>query len=170
MKIANKVIFLDIDGVLNTAQSVLLQAWDKRTDGYTDKKWCPIACSNLRLILAACPDVDLVVSSVWRRLYNKQELKKIFKKNKLPGGRIKSATPLEKRGEDVARGILIQRWLSDNKNVKEFVIIDDDKDMAHLKKHLYQTDSLNGLTLRTALDIVKKFTGKDVNIWEVTKR
>jgi hypothetical protein len=72
----------------------------------------------------------------------------------------------------VQRGIEIQAWLDANANVpegsilmpkltvEEFVIVDDDSDMAHLtESKLVQTDNDLGLTLKNAREIIKRFGG-----------
>jgi len=163
-----QVIFLDIDGVMNTSQSLLLQNWEDPKK-MTDKKWCPLACSHLRLILESCPDVKIILSSAWRCFYKINKMKYILKKNGLEAGRLKDYTPQERPTEFVDRGILIQRWLDEHPEVEEFVIIDDNSDMAHLKDKLFQTDSRIGLTLPIALDIIEVFTGKKPNIWSVSR-
>jgi hypothetical protein len=50
------------------------------------------------------------------------------------------------------RGEEIQAWLTENPDVTQFVILDDDSDMAHLIDHLVQTDHKVGLT---AADVKK---------------
>lgn len=100
--------------------------------------FCPIACSNIQLLLDENPDLHIVVSSVWRS-WGVWWLKRIFKRNGIDPIRLIGVTPRE--GEDangspemLGRGNQIQHWLNRHKHVTKFVIVDDDSDMVHLKR------------------------------------
>jgi len=142
-----KVIFLDMDGVMNSWQS---SYWYKEMLGHKEEEWvnyraedidkeddefseyskqlCPIACANLRSILEDYPDTRIVISSTWRRGRTIEWFNKLFKMFKI----IKEDRVIGKTdvmpGEE--RGYEIEEWLkSTEETVEEFVILDDDGDM-----------------------------------------
>lgn len=65
-----RVIFCDFDGVLNSVASFIYNNRQNLlglTDVPTHESFDPIACSNLQFILEELPDVQVVVSSTWRK-------------------------------------------------------------------------------------------------------
>lgn len=147
-----KIIFLDIDGVLNSVQSAHMyhRMWIQKDKPFGRRKmredeFCPIACSNLLCILDEVPDAKIVVSSSWRIGNTLEELQAILENIGVPKDRVIDKTPVMRQ---CGRGIEIQQWLTDfaHKEHLEFVILDDDSDMAHLKDKLIQTDCCTGLT------------------------
>lgn len=97
-----KVIFLDIDGVLNI---------------HWKKKWDPICVNNLNQILILTGS-QIVITSTWKHSYNIQQLQEIFIEQGI-NGEIIDATP--NIGD---RGAEILSWLSTHKPDK-WVVIDD---------------------------------------------
>ncbi len=80
-----KVIFLDIDGVLNTSGHIEWRFKQKRRR--TQEYWCPIACSNLNAIgEVADGEVGIVISSTWRLGRTAKQLRELLYYNniKLP--------------------------------------------------------------------------------------
>lgn len=67
-----KLIFLDIDGVLNSEQSQCMyyhhKAWieSKLGKGSKTRELCPISISNLDYLMRETPDARVVISSSWR--------------------------------------------------------------------------------------------------------
>lgn len=120
-----KIIFLDIDGVLN----VYPQGYDEYGAIFH-----PHLVENLKLILDRT-GAKIVVSSTWRRS-GLSIMKEMWEKRGLPGEVI-DITPFEtdvvERGtcefyDQVDRGFEIQQWIDDNQ-IQDFVILDDDNDM-----------------------------------------
>lgn len=116
-------------------------------------RFCPIACSNVQYLLEKFPDLRLVISSVWRS-WPDRYLRKILDRNGIDSSRMIGITPLS-TGVDVhgrpargARGYQIQEWLSAHPEVGQFVIVDDDADMAHLIGYLVKTDGREGFSWR----------------------
>jgi hypothetical protein len=142
-----KVLFLDIDGVLNSEQ--FYRALYRQVNvalALTD--FCPIACSNLMEILVEAPEVKIVVSSSWRIGTELSELRQILWANaKVPENRVIDKTPLLSDWGG-PRGFEIQAWLDKHPEVTKFVILDDTDDMEHLKPFLVLTDLKHGLQLR----------------------
>jgi len=152
-----KILFLDIDGVLNSAQSAL---YHRKAHGerMPEFELCPIATSNLQYIFEQVPDLRIVVSSTWRG-WGIKRMKSILSDYKIRPGYVIDVTPWieTKDGKHVKRGIEIQTWLDRNKDmVTDFVIVDDDSDMEHLLPYLVQTDGYEGLMWRKAQEIIDK--------------
>jgi hypothetical protein len=167
-----KIIFLDIDGVLNS-WNVLLKR--KYLDNSKEKGY-DLYYENgivLKYILTEIPEVKIVLSSCWR--YSENNIIKIkeFFKNELyiDPNIIIDKTPRIVRDDDyikingkdyttVYRGEEIQAWitkfLNEGNFIDKFVILDDDSDMLHLKDHLVQTHSDYGLTWVQAEEIIER--------------
>lgn len=120
-----KVIFLDIDGVLN----VYCQGRDEY--GCTFHKHFE---DNLRWIIEET-GAKIVISSTWRR-DGLDVMQNLWKHRNLPGEVI-DITPTEVDVVEygtcefydlVDRGHEIQQWINDH-NIDNYVIIDDDNDM-----------------------------------------
>lgn len=131
----DKVIFLDIDGVLINFPSL------------RENK----ACSRCVALLNRLTDIakaKLVVSSTWR----KQGLEKVRQQLKTWGvtGEVVGITPVLDRIENgvfvsVSRGNEIQAYLNNHPEVYRFVILDDESDMSSLSRYLVQTEYEIGL-------------------------
>lgn len=112
----SKIIFLDIDGVLN----VMSQEFDDYGQLFN-----PIFVKNLADIIEKT-NAKLVISSTWRYSGLKQMVN-MWKYRNLPGEIIGITPDLYK---DVDRGDEIKAWLEKNiDKVDNYCIIDDDEDM-----------------------------------------
>lgn len=120
-----QILFLDIDGVMNSEQSIHYYSGDD--------KFCPIAHHNLKIFCKEMPDLKIVISSSWRQFYSLDELKKMFYPD--IAERIISTTEAFSN----IRGHEIAKWLKDNPT-ESFAILDDDEDMAELKDRLCRTN------------------------------
>lgn len=130
-----KVIFLDIDGVLVTRNSIKYQHLnypDESTILFSKK-----AIKNLNKLIRLT-DAKIVISSTWRLFHKVEDLQKIFKKQKVKG-EIVSTTSVEKATleEDIPRGKKIADWLEQHSNVEQYVIIDDDVQADCIQFHPY---------------------------------
>ena len=136
---ANKIIFLDVDGVLNNESWVIRCAeednyYPLRENGLEDR-----ALALLAYIVRET-GASVVISSSWRRISAAmQSLLQDLAKWKIP---VVGETPLI--SGDI-RGNEIQAWLDEHPEVERFVILDDDDDMGDLIPHLVQTTWKNGL-------------------------
>ena len=132
-----KVIFLDIDGVLNS------WAWtDKEGERESFPGWNkvdPEACARLNRIVEAT-GAKVVISSTWRKALRLSEIRGVLAKC---GAKVDviGATPVLWK----PRGLEIQSWLDGPDDVEAFVILDDDADMEHLVGKLVQTSCATGL-------------------------
>ena len=131
-----KVIFLDVDGVLNSSQ-----------DGFNIK----LETTKHLVLLKQLVDetgAEIVLSSSWR-IYDKT---RAFIKKKLEEYGIALIGVTPDTGE--SKGKEIKKWLDETPySIESFVILDDDSDMdeyAHAK--LVKTDSNIGLQ---KADIIK---------------
>lgn len=120
--------------------------------------FCPIACSNVQYLLDKFPDLSIVVSSTWRSR-GLMYVRAVLDRNGVDPKRVVGVTPTF--GEDLdgkaptqliggqsypatVRGHQIQAWLNAHREVGQFVIVDDDSDMAHLIGYLVKTDGGEG--------------------------
>lgn len=163
-----KIIFLDFDGVLNSAQSA--QFWHSRRDQtqwennmyrdwpgtlkeYIAMEFCPIALGNLEELIKRNPDVKIVVSSTWRFGETPETLKKILSPSKIIGDAIIDVTPAFR---DSCRGEEIKAWLDKHPEVINYVIIDDDSDMLESQQNNFvNTDNYEGFMFRDMLKACK---------------
>ena len=153
-----KILFLDIDGCLNSHQSA---AYFHRLGVNPNKHFCPIALSNLLSILEEFPDLRLVISSTWRLGETLESMQQKLGSLGVPAERIISLTPRHPRNHDgvsVPRGEEIAAWLKMyGKDVSHYVILDDDADMAGVQDALVQVDEWHGLMRRDAVAIMDRF-------------
>lgn len=161
-----KVLFLDIDGVLNSAasahlhhdykkQSSFVKFTEPNQQDFCSYDFCPVAVSNLYYILKEVPDLKVVVSSMWRLGRTIAELQSIFIYLGLPSDRIIDKTPLINDDINGVRGEEIQEWLNKNP-VNKYAILDDDSDMLPSQiPNFFNTDALNGLTFTDAQKVIE---------------
>jgi hypothetical protein len=142
-----KVIFLDIDGVLNSAEF-----FHRRFEERGNR-----APSNLREHDQLDPDgirclntiiertgARIVISSTWRLRNDFRQVIRLLKRQGLKG-HILGRTP-RLSGEGIVRGHEIAAWLFSQIDWPEgIVILDDDSDMAHLMPWLVKTSNDMGL-------------------------
>ena len=159
-----RVIFLDIDGVLNSERYALKLEEKHRQLGHPeDSRACgcfkihhqidPDAIARLNRLVAVT-EAKIVISSTWRKLFDPPELRLVLEEHGLvaeiigqtPDGHVEPQMldvygPLER----IYRGYEIDFWLRHHPEVDRFVILDDGSDMAMHKNRLVQTDSDDGL-------------------------
>lgn len=161
-----KVLFLDFDGVLNSAASFL---WEKRKKTLRiQDTLSPICASNLQFILERDRDIKVVISSTWRRIHTLVELKNVLDKYGVFDAKIISQTPMYM---DSHRGREIRAWLDDNPNVTKYAILDDDinaKTAVELeegvidpKGRVFLTTWEDGLSMSTACQVSDYFRGPE---------
>lgn len=111
-----KVIFLDIDGVLNLCYP--------ERDKY-GSLFHPELVNNLNNLIQLT-DAKIVISSSWRHS-GLSEMKDMWEFRNLPGEVI-DITPsfMHQRGTSLCRGDEIQQWLNEHPEVTNYVYIDDD--------------------------------------------
>ena len=139
-----KILFLDIDGVLNSgafiATKKLEQSLVPSKDSWWQEMLDPNAIDLLNRLLRRT-EAKVVVSSSWRHALEVEDLRRIlggvgFK------GEVIGMTP--KRG-GLCRGDRIKLWLDSVDDIESFVILDDDDDMGGFDERLVLTDGDFGL-------------------------
>lgn len=130
-----KVIFLDIDGVLVTRNSIIYQYLNFPDD--TDIRFSKKAVKNLNKLIRLTK-AKIVISSTWRLFHSLEDLKNIIKKQGI-SGEIISTTSVEKATieEGIPRGQKISDWLEQHPEVEQYVIIDDDVQADCIQFHPY---------------------------------
>jgi len=128
-----RVIFLDIDGVLNSSRTAV--AYQQMLQRDLD----PVAVRMLHRLVMTC-EASIVVSSVWRLGDDWREL--VWSCLRAAGWPVEyyrwlrdndyyGESPLIDRTDrsGPTRGHEIQRWLDDHPEVTDYLILDDDNDM-----------------------------------------
>jgi len=140
-----KILFLDIDGVLNSqeyfADETNFAVEPSTYLGYYAEKMDPKLVLRLNEILART-GAKVVISSSWRSMFSKEEILECLLTNGFVGEIIDTTLRLL---QDI-RGTEIQIWLDNTQeSVESFVILDDDSDMGPLEDKLVQTTWAKGL-------------------------
>lgn len=143
-----KLIFLDIDGVLINQATC-------RHFGVVDP-----ACVKELNRLTDTTGAKIVLSSCWRIGWPVKEVQRHFKEKWGITGEVIGKTPVDWNQE---RGNEIQMWIDEflhTDTIESIVIIDDDRDMAHLLPFLVQTTFTWGLTPTLADEAISKLNNK----------
>lgn len=155
------VVFLDIDGVLNTSAYLASHNVSEHAADdwmYWASEINPDQVAILNEIVKARPDVSFVLSSSWRTSFGtiEESTERVQWMLEAQGflGKIVSATPDLGR----PRGQEIAAWLADHQEVTQFVIVDDCDDMLHLNSFLVQTDPHHGITRDQVRQMLRKLT------------
>lgn len=147
-----KIIFLDIDGVLNNHSE-------------PDKEISKRNIHNLNEIIKAT-EAKVVISSCWRFSFTKESLQNFLNSFGFIG-EIIDFTVAPQRFE--VRGNVIRAWIiqneellgENNNNFNDFVIIDDEGDMLLWQANNFvQTDRFAGLSIQSAWKAIKILNGR----------
>lgn len=145
------IIFLDIDGVLNTERFQTIQVKNCECDWHEAQfNFDPICMNNLKEIINKF-DAYVVITSTWRYWRDKNgqpwtELIGNFNKYNIKERIIDIIPILSKYNSELCRGDEIKEWLKNHNDISNFVIIDDENDMLDLSNKLVQCDYITGLT------------------------
>ena len=168
-----KVIFLDVDGVLNSVDDLMEYREQNNIKGtilYDD-----ISDKRLLLLkeLVNKTNAEIVISSSWRmgwirngkpkELNPKSLLYKLKSRLNEYDLHYLDVTPyLWKENSSHQRGDEIREWLNNHPEVTNFVILDDEDDMCEFTKtHLVQTDYQHGL-LQKHVDEAIELLSKEI--------
>jgi hypothetical protein len=134
------LIFLDIDGVMNTTTSCIQHRSGERFPLGT--------ILSLNWLMNRHPLAHVVITST-RRHAGMEAMRQLFMRNSLSmvAGRIIGLTPrIVEQDIDDYREDEIERWLDSHGPVSRMVIIDDKPITGPLARHWVGTDSDTGLT------------------------
>ena len=160
----NKVIFLDIDGVLNTNRWYTQMETNTPQDKY-GYAFDPKAVTNLKRIVAET-GADIVISSSWKCM-GLSQMEDMWEDRNLPG-KIIGITPNSISDEMLLnadidsielfhiRGEEIKEWLTKyGKQVSNYAIIDDmDNMLPEQQSHFVKTNPEVGITAEDADKII----------------
>lgn len=158
--IRNKIIFMDVDGVLNYTKWYV----DDRNPGNLYGQEGDIDPECVRRIVNICKrtGAKIVLSSDWR--IDKNSIGRLERAG-FPEGLIFSQTPeliwtlfnSPTSTEDYSRGREINMWLTEHPDTYNYVIIDDREDFSDEQKrfHYICVDSDNGFTDKNMEDAIR---------------
>lgn len=133
-----KVVFLDIDGVLNCAHT------SARMRGLIGIDPFLVSIFN-KIILET--DAKIVLSSSWR-LFSLDEVKSVFPML------YDVTSSIREHGS--VRGDEIQKWLDEHPEVERYAILDDDSDMLESQMpNFFQTTWKKGITKEIVDKVIK---------------
>lgn len=146
------IIFLDVDGVLNSQKHAMeiYKITNKPSSGFNfpfDEK----CLENLKMIIQET-NAKVVITSTWRKHANgKTILLSNLKRYNLDKDIIGYTPILNKE-----RGLEIAAFLDKLDFNPNFIILDDDDDMGHLSNYLIKTNIEIGLTYENAVEAIEK--------------
>ena len=135
------VLFLDIDGVLNSLRYLKENPEYFAGGQDTPERIDPEAAARLEAVLNRTGAV-LVLSSSWRILNSLSWVTEALHQRGVPSARFIGATPYLSSGY---RGLSIQTWLHEHPEVTKFAIVDDGSDMEPYMQRLVKTTFAFGL-------------------------
>ena len=153
-----RIIFLDIDGVLNcqtffesyhNSKKVLRKQVKSKEIDKEDFYKSQICVERVQWLNALCIKINavVVISSTWRKNKTVEELQEILN-NSGATFKIMGKTGIDEsriRGVEISK--YLDRYREELKLDCEYVIIDDDSDMLLQQQHnFFQTDNYSGLT------------------------
>jgi hypothetical protein len=145
-----KVLFLDIDGVLNGHKP-------------KDNGWYGIDYDKVCLLnkfLRACSDVQIVLSSAWRYMILKEAMTiKGFEHLLVSHGVACVDRLIDHTGQDTKMGydrhIQIREWVENHLPDKWVAL--DDLDLSLPEEHFVHVTDGKGITMEHVLSLIKKF-------------
>jgi hypothetical protein len=164
-----KIVFLDIDGVFNSAEYGRSERYLIETAGMSDAEVMLIAHHthldpvSIQIFndLIKRSGAIVVLSSTWRTKYSPEEMTKMLK-DRGAEFEIKESTPVlfGKFSQRIPRGKEIAAYIKSlSEKPESFVILDDHDDMIHLKTHLVQTNMKTGITKEDVEKALKILNG-----------
>lgn len=141
----DKVLFLDMDGVMN-ADRDFLPLGPKTFQVSTH----PVGQFQTQLLsdIIVKTRAKIVISSTWRHHWSIPQFNAVFSVFTFwLNDWIVGITPCKM---DATRGQEIEMWIKENNFTGKFVILDDENDMEPFMDHLIQTETSEGLGFRHA--------------------
>lgn len=146
-----RILFLDIDGVLNDAKHYeQFEEWPD-PDEEIEKHLSETLCANLKIVLDRT-ECKVVLSSDWRKHFDLEEMHKMLLDKGVDVPFIGKTLDLSSwegltphKGNWVPRHLEIRRWLNDHQEefgVTQYAIVDDNPE-ANIPNHFVQTHEGN---------------------------
>ena len=147
------VIFLDIDGVLNTDRwEALCLSEDIELEDKFGITFDDISIANLRTIISRT-NASIVIHSTWKLHHDVEWFVDMWNTRNLPGFII-SITP--NIAPDYDKHNEISMWLKLHPQISQYVILDDEKEfVSPLSEHHILIDGLCGITMSNAEKAIK---------------
>jgi hypothetical protein len=145
-----KIVFLDVDGVLNYENFYALKMAGRKTriyvpEEYPQSEFCPLAIANLNKIVEKT-NAKVVMSSTWRLGRSIETLQNLLESVGFNGEVIDKTPDLGDSALQRMRGRQIHKWLICHPEIESYVILDDDRDMlANQAKNFVKTHFKTGL-------------------------
>lgn len=157
-----KLIFLDIDGVLNHQQwfsSEQFNSWTpKNLHEHDLNQLCPYSVAIFN-DLVKNTEAKVVLSSSWRKTHSPKEMQGLLKEAGGFEGEIIDSTPVLRFSNkdynySVPRGCEVKAWMEMNKGLlgkkiskADYAILDDDSDFLYCQRERYfRVDPYCGIT------------------------
>jgi len=156
------LIFLDIDGVLNS--DLWYQKQHHQTQTLLDHL-DPHCVLQLNKVLRRT-EAKVVLSSNWRKHHTTAFITAALQQVGFEGDLLGTTPDLTSKNQDFIRGNEILKWCRENEallgcryqSYKTYAIIDDKNDMLYWQRnHFFQTDRYCGLTPSKAAEIIQHF-------------
>lgn len=149
------LLFLDIDGVLNTPASCSIHR--------SNESFLPTAVAAL-LKIQTETGCEVVISSSWRMEDQHRQIAPAFEKNGLGAilPHIVGSTPALSVVEGATREDEIEAWLMEHQQLGSFAILDDDRSefRGELRSRLVLVDDNVGLTAADADKCIQMLRSK----------
>ena len=157
-----KVIFLDIDGVLNTDRAIRQRKNQNNDQIHFDEE----AMKNLNEIIKTTKS-KIVISSTWRIHQNTENplwiaIIENFKRYKIDSEIISTTEKYENGSPQNPRWKEIKNWLESNKekDITSFLILDDEWNMEDLNNNFVRCSPSIGIDRKNKEDGIKILKGK----------
>lgn len=147
-----KVLFLDIDGVLNSTRSMVAYSLLFKKHAEVKYEFDPVSVLLLKRVVQET-GCSIVISSAWRITYSLEDLRIIFRDHCDWEDIGEIIIGMTGTSANAHRGGEIQEWIDDNTvgvtNFK-YAIVDDNSDMLnHQFKRFVKTDCNVGLDVKS---------------------
>lgn len=148
---SKKVIYLDIDGVLNSDDFAAFCLKEEGYDPFDLDELDPRAIKNLKYIVENT-GASIVLSSSWR--WDKDAFTKVKQQLKVFDLEVKDTTIME-LWTTMSRTAEIKRHLAEHPEIENYVILDDANIEEPLTSHWARCLFKNGLTRKVAEEAIK---------------
>lgn len=147
------ILFLDIDGVMNTTDSILRYK--------SNRVFTPESVQCLKKVIAktAC---NIVISSTWREPKQWKILPEVFTENGLASAldRIIDRTPILPPDDHPTREDEIDYWLESNKFAGLYAVLDDIPFESEHADRLVRTSTDTGFTKAECIQVLELLLGR----------